>query len=184
MEIRTNGGDDFRQLAGKFKRAGANGAAIRKALTKRIQSLLKVITDEQKRDLLAMQVRGVGGRGGTRRAGFAAAQAARRKRPRKVSGGFGLRASTARAIKSKVNYTGFKIGARISVDPSALPPSQRRLPRHLDNPDGWRHPVWGNRDVWAQQFGSPYFSGPISRHRHQVRRDVRDAVNDVMRTLK
>lgn len=184
MEIQTNGGDDFRQLAARFRKAGQNGAAIRKELTKTIQARLKVIVNEQKREALNMSVKGTQGRGTARREAFTAARQARKKRPRKIAGGHGLRASTARGIKSKVAYTGFKIGARISVDPSAMPRSQRTLPRRLDNPRGWRHPVWGHRDRWVPQVGEPYFTRPIERHRDQVRRDVRDAVNEVMRKLK
>jgi hypothetical protein len=184
MDVRTSGADDFRRLAAKFRAAGKDGAAIRLKLTKTIQKRLERITSEQKAAALAMNVKGVKGAGTARRQSFHEAARLRGRNVRKRKGGYGLRASTAHAIKSKVNYTGRKLGARVYVDASGLPPSQRKLPRHLDNPRGWRHPVYGNRAKWVRQVGEPYFSKPIERHREQTRREVKSDVDEVMRTLK
>lgn len=179
MEIRSDGGHDFADLGRRFRAAGQNGAAMRRALTKAIQDQLKRITDEQKRAALSMQVKGTKGHGARRREQFHGAHSKRAAR-----GGHGLRSAVASSIKSKVAYSGRKLGARISVDVSKLPQSQRRLPRNLDSPRGWRHPVWGNRERWVGQHGEPYFTRPIQRHRDEVRRAVHDAVDDVMRELK
>jgi hypothetical protein len=186
--ITSNGGSDFRDLAAKFKAAGAHGAAVRKASTKAIQGHLKKITDEQKAEIMDWRPGGVSGRGEVRRRQFTEAQAARqfarsgrRRRPR---ASHSLRSYIRGAIKSRVAYTGRRIGARIFVDPQALPPSQRQLPKHVDNPRGWRHPVWGHRDRWVRQAGTPYFSGPIERRRSQIERDVQAEVDKVMRTLQ
>lgn len=184
MDVRVSGADDFKRLAAKFKAAGKDGAAIRKKLTVTIQRRLARITDEQKAEALGMRVRGVKGGGTARRQAFHEAARLRGRRPRAPKGGHGLRAATARAIKSKVTYTGRKLGARLLVDPSAMPPSQRRLPKHLDNPRGWRHPVWGNRSRWVKQVGEPYFTRPIERHRELVRREIKADIDEVLRTLK
>lgn len=188
MDIRTNGGEDFAALGKKFRAAGANGAAVRKKLTATIQKRLKRITDEQARALDAMKVKSVGGRGTTRREQFLTAAASRKlnrtgRKTRAARGGHGLRATVKRGIKSKVAYIGRKLGARVTVETNHMPPSQRKLPRHLDNPRGWRHPVWGNRSIWVRQVGAPWFSGPIERHRVSIRREVQQDVNEVMRTL-
>lgn len=179
MDVHSNGGDDFAKLAGKFRAAGKNGAAVRKALTKTIQTALKKVVTEQQHAARAMKVRGTAGRGSARRAAFYAT-----KRKRSMRGGHGLRASTASAIKSRVSYTGRKMGARIWVDPSLFPQSQRKLPRYLNRSKGWRHPVYGNRKVWVAQVGEPYFDKPIERNRAALDKAVRAAVSDVMRTLK
>lgn len=184
MDVRTSGADDFKRLAAKFKAAGKDGAAIRKKLTATIQKRVSRIVEEQKSAALSMKVKGVKGSGTARRQGFHEAARLRGRNVRARKGGYGLRASVARSIKSKVNYTGRKLGARVLVDASAMPPSQRRLPKHLDNPRGWRHPVYGNRAKWVQQFGEPYFSRPISRHRDAVVREIKDDIDQVMRTLK
>lgn len=179
MEVKSNGGDDFTKLQKKFKAAGAHGAAVRKALTKTIQQELSVIVDEQRHAATSMTVKGVKGKGSERRDQF---YSGKRKRPRQMS--HGLRATVARAIKSKVAYSGYKLGARITVDQKTLPQSQRKLPRYLNNPRGWRHPVWAHRDRWVTQVGEPYFDKPIERHRDSVRKKVKAAVDETMRTLK
>lgn len=197
MDVRVSGADDFKRLAARFKAAGKDGAAVRKTLTKTIQKRLAVITAEQKAAALSMKMtvksstgnkrRRSTSTGGTkRRQAFHEAARLRGRRPRAPKGGHGLRAATARAIKSKVNYTGRKLGARLIVDPSAMPPSQRRLPRHLDNPRGWRHPTFNNRTSrgWVTQHGEPYFSTPIARHRDVVRREIKADIDEVLRTLK
>jgi len=180
MDITSNGGADFRALAGRFRKAGKDGAAVRKALTKVIQAELKTITDEQKHNYLAVASRGVAGKGSGRREGFY-----RVHHPRGRTKVHGLRSTSARAIKSKVNYTGRRIGARIYIDASVLPQSQRKLPKHI-NTGHWRHPVWGHRSNWVTQIATPpgAFDKPIIRRRDAVRRKVNAAVNEVLRTLK
>lgn len=175
MEIRSDGGSDFRLLAGRFKAAGTDGAAIRKALTKTIQVELKKLIADQKREALAMKVKGTRGRGSARRA---LSDKSKRGRPH------GLRATVARSIKSRVSYTGRKIGARVYVDKGQFPNSQRKLPRSLNRPTGWKHPTWGHRDRMVQQIGEPFFDRPIKRHRDEIRKAVDAAVTEVLRTLK
>lgn len=179
MEVRSNGGDDFARLAGKFRAAGKDGAAIRKKLTGTIRKRLQRIVDEQKREALGMHVKGTRGRGAARREQFHGAHSKRARR-----GGHGLRAAVARGIRSKVSYSGRKLGARISVSTTTLPQSQRTLPRHLNAARGWRHPVWAHRDRWVRQVGEPYFDNPIRRHRASVAREVKADVDEVMRTLQ
>lgn len=178
MEIKSNGGADFAALGRRFRAAGKGGAAIRKTLTARIQAELKKITAEQKAMAAGMKVKGAGGGGTSRREMYAASKSSRRRRD-----GYGLRAATARTIKSRVAYSGRKLGAAIYTDVSGLPQSQRRLPRYLNAKKGWRHPVWGNRQIWVRQVGEPYFDTPIDRHRTRVRKAVEQAVTEVMREL-
>lgn len=188
MQISSNGGADFRALAAKFRNAGARGAAIRKATTAAIQKSLALITDDQKTEIMAWETGGSAGRGTARRQAFTEARARRRfertGRTSRARKEHSLRSYIRAAIKSRVAYTGRRIGAKVFVDASALPPSQRTLPQHVDSKRGWRHPVWGNRRKWVRQQGIPYFSRPIERHREQVRREVQAAVDHVMRTLQ
>lgn len=188
MNITSNGGADFASLAGRFRAAGAHGAAVRKASTKTIKSILSRITDEQKAEIMAWQTGGVSGRGGVRRQRFTEAKAKRVKatkgRTQRARATHSLRSYIRGAIKTRITYAGRKLGARILVDPAALPPSQRQLPKHVDNPRGWRHPVWSNRSRWVRQTGTPYFSRPIERRREQVAREVQAEVDKVMRALQ
>jgi hypothetical protein len=188
VEIKSNGGADFKALGARFRAAGKNGAAIRKATTKKIQTTLARITDEQKSEIMAWKPQGSSGRGEARRAAFVEAKAKRRLavkgRKTRARSSHSLRSYIKGGIKSRVSYSGYRLGATIFVDPSALPPSQRALPKYIDRERGWRHPTWGHRDRWVQQTGTPYFSKPIERHRVSVRRDVHAAVDEVMRTLQ
>lgn len=179
MEVTSNGGADFRELGRRFRAAGEGGAAMRKALTKRVKGILDVIVSEQKRRVTSMKVKGTGGRGSRRRAQFHAARSKRKSRH-----GHGLRTTIASGITSKVSYSGYKIGARISVQGNKLPQSQRTLPRRLNSKKGWRHPLFGNRQHWYTQHGEPYFDEPIERHKKDVRREVNAAAAEVMNTLK
>ena len=203
MDITFSDRGQFSQLAGKFRRACKGGAAIRKELTAAIQSELKSVVSDIQRDARGMNVRGqrTGSRtrvsrgfGSRARAQFDAAAEMRRAskaavrgrtvRARRSSLGTGLRERVARSVKSKVQYTGFRLGAKVYVEVSNFPHSQRKLPRHLNRPGGWRHPVFGNRSVWAAEFGEPYFDRPIRRHEARVRRNVKLAVDRVIRILR
>lgn len=176
MLIRAVGQGDFAALGKKFRAAGKAGALVRRETTKAVQAELDVIVREQKHEAQTMHVKGTGGRGAARRAAF---HGAHRKRARR--GGHGLRSYVASAIKAKVSYSGYKLGARITVDPAALPQSQRKLPRALNSPRGWRHPTWGHRDRWVSQTGEPYFDRPIERHATRVRVRVGKVIDEALR---
>jgi hypothetical protein len=68
---------------------------------------------------------------------------------------------------------------RIVVASSRLPADQQSLPRHLDSPKGWRHPVFGNKNNWVHQQGKPYFATTIKRHAPAFRRAVISAMETI-----
>jgi hypothetical protein len=179
MEITSSGAGEFRKLAGKFKAAGKDGAAIRKGLTKRIQVELKVTVADIKHEVAGITVKGLSGHSTLVRERHYGAHHKRAARA-----GHSLRQSVARTIKSRVSYTGRKIGARIYVDASTMPNSQRKLPAYLNSAKGWRHPVWGHRDRWVRQVGEPYFDRIIARRAKSMRTAVDEAVRDVMKELQ
>lgn len=194
MDIRFDDRGQFAQLAKKFRAAGKDGAAIRKALTATIQAELKKVVDDVQSNVRGLEVRGSRGRGSKARAGFDAAREmvrtskaaskGRTTRGRRSALDTGLRERVAHSTKSKVSYTGFRMGARVYIDVSTFPQSQRKLPRYLNRASGWRHPVWGHRDRWVAQYGGPYFDRAIAKHHDAVRRRVAAAVNDTLRTLQ
>jgi hypothetical protein len=68
----------------------------------------------------------------------------------------GLRGRLAAGVRPEVTPSGIRIVATAE-------PGERALPRGMDNgPRGWRHPVYGNRDVWVQQRGGSWFREPIA----------------------
>lgn len=91
----------------------------------------------------------------------------------------GLREMIARRVRVKVRLTGRSPGVRITVGKV----DGTNLPR-LINRGSWRHPVFGNRDVWVTQTGSRgWFSRTIVLGARRVGRDVRAAMARVSRRI-
>jgi hypothetical protein len=96
-----------------------------------------------------------------------------------------LRATIAAAIKISVRTTG-RPGARIWVDRSLLPADLQKMPRALNDPRGRiRHPVFGNRRRWANQWVTPplWWAATVNRHRDRMRNEVQQITDDVRRDL-
>jgi hypothetical protein len=105
-----------------------------------------------------------------RKVGNEAAQAARddvMKPPESSGNGphTGLRAGIARGIRTTVLAGGANAGVVIR--------SRGHLAVKYNDPRGWRHPVFGNRNNWVTQVGRPdYFEGPIRRNEPRYRAEI------------
>jgi len=81
----------------------------------------------------------------------------------------GLRGSMAKATRLEVKTSGKAAGVAIRVDGRKMPAHMKSLPAMVEGKKRWRHPVFGNRNVWVQQPSHPYFynvvrvAGPASR---------------------
>lgn len=95
-------------------------------------------------------------------------KARQRSVQRRVEKAGSLREQIAAAAGSSVSASDKKVALAFRVRAGNLPPSQRKLPRRWDKPGGWRHPVFGNRNVWVQQVGHPYFRTTVTKNRDQV----------------
>lgn len=95
----------------------------------------------------------------------------------------GLRMRTARAVRTKVTVKGI----RVIVDAKKLGPFGNRLPRYLDasipSMRRWRHPVFGNREVWVEQQGAAWFFVTMQRRAPSFQRAVIDAMKETEREL-
>ncbi len=90
----------------------------------------------------------------------------------------GLRGRLAAGVRVQPYQNGIRIVA------TALDPTEAALPRGMDNgPQGWRHPVYGNRDVWVRQRGGSWFREPISTHREEVSSDLEAVVEDMAENI-
>ncbi|MFI6249050.1 hypothetical protein [Streptomyces sp. NPDC051016] len=78
----------------------------------------------------------------------------------------GLRGRLSKATRIETRTVGKDAGVAIRVDGRRMPDGEKRLPslmegagvrrgRRVDT--RWRHPVFGNREVWVQQDSHPYF---------------------------
>ena len=81
----------------------------------------------------------------------------------------GLRGALSKATKLEVKTTGKQAGVAIRVDGRKMPSHMKSLPSMVEGKKRWRHPVFGNRNVWVNQPKHPYFynvvriAGPASR---------------------
>lgn len=76
----------------------------------------------------------------------------------------GLRATVAKQTKISVTTTGKRAGVRIRALKTGMPRGFRNAPKRLNAKGGWRHPVYGNREVWKTQMGQPgWFDDTIPR---------------------
>ena len=98
----------------------------------------------------------------------------------KGASGFGLRATVAAGLQTKITNSGPRQGVRIRVDTTRLGHGGGSLPALLDGQRPWRHPVFGHRDVWVQQTPSPtgWFTRPTRAATPTVRAAVLKAMND------
>lgn len=72
--------------------------------------------------------------------------------------GDGLRGRMARAVKLEVRTVGRDAGVRIRVDGRKMPTHEKALQSYMEGlKKPWRHPVYGNREVWVKQDPKPYF---------------------------
>jgi len=79
-----------------------------------------------------------------------------------------------RAVRMSVSFASKTGGIRIYVDQKAAPGA--RALENLGREGTFRHPVFGNRDVWVAQPAHPFFFRVVQRERPRVRKLVEDAV--------
>jgi len=91
-----------------------------------------------------------------------------------------LRGRLSKAVKLEVKTTGRQAGVRIRVDGRKMPDKQKALQSYMEGTKPrWRHPVYGNREVWVQQQPHPYFFKTVRPLGLRSRRNVARAVDRV-----
>jgi hypothetical protein len=58
------------------------------------------------------------------------------------------------------------------------------LPRRLDEPGTFRHPIMGNREAWVAQTGDPYFWRPIRDNLDTFRARIDEALDETRQMLE
>lgn len=187
LSISATGAVEWRRLSKNLRQAPRE---MRAELRQKIQQAGRPILDDVKAAARSIPVTSSRGGGGLRRAqfhAFTAEQSARRtgrdigaaiarglRKPRS------LRANIASAAKLQIRAQGI----RYIIDSSGLPESQRTLPRHLDSPKGWRHPVFGDRTNWVHQQGKPYFGATISKRSNDFRQAIFAAMEETANKIQ
>lgn len=95
-----------------------------------------------------------------------------------------LRATVAEAVRLSVR-TSANPGARVWVDRSALPSDLKNMPWVMSSPNGRiRHPVFGNKKRWANQWTTPMWWDKVVRgHEPRMKSEVARVLDDVRRQL-
>lgn len=149
VALRFVGAEDFKKLGAVMKTADADlRKEMKKAMATRVS---KPILARMREEAMAMQVHGVGDRGGS----------VGPKMPGKGRGG--MRRAIAMSVRSVVADTGNNPGVRVETVPKRMGRGKNSelLPQYADEVGSWRHPVMGNRNAWATTVTSTgWFSRP------------------------
>jgi hypothetical protein len=91
------------------------------------------------------------------------------------AGSTGLRRRVARGVGVRAGV-GKNPSMRITTSMSQ--PNETIIPRGLDTPRGWRHPVFGNRDVWVTQraIQPGWFTETFSDGHDEIENALTDAL--------
>lgn len=187
--LSAQGATELHKLGKRLKEAGRDD--LRRKMRKHIRQAGKPVVADMKRAVLGVNVtrslddysrRWEGGTGGrfVLREDLSGPREGRFGRRTT-----GLRARTANALR--VSQT--RKGIRILVSAQRFGDYGLTLPRYLDTEAGprwkrWRHPVFGDREVWVEQRGEPWFFVTFNRHRTKFINAVDDAIKEMLRELE
>lgn len=156
VDIDIQGGPEFRRAANAMRKVG--------------RDLVQELEDTLTRDAYAMRE---SARQGIMRV------------PSSGRYGTNIRARTQQALKVEHDQATGLFGklarARIVLDDSMLPPEHSKVPMLLDRRGGWRHPVYGNRDVWVNQRGRQWFRLRMMRFRRIIQADLKHTMDEAVK---
>lgn len=96
----------------------------------------------------------------------------------------GLRGRMSKAVKLEVKLTGKQAGVRIRVDGRKMPTREKALQSYMEGlKKPWRHPVFGNREVWVKQEPHPYFYKTVRPIGLRSRVNVNKAIDRVAKKI-
>lgn len=169
FEIRPT--DDLRQVVKELKEV-ADGKELKRELTAGIRASLRPIVAKA-------------------RAAYRAIPEGPSKPSKSRAEKGDLTELLAKAVRLQVLTSGRRAGARIMVDARKMPDGMRSLPGLAEGEGGvdrragrWRHPVFGNREVWVQQPSFPTFYRTVEPYRDEVQHAIDQVLNDVKRKLE
>lgn len=168
-QFRIEGAAALESLARDLKSV-ADAKELRKDLSRRLTNAVKPIVPDIRTAVKSIPSKGATGSGHSARSAMF-----------KRGGSGSLRDHIARAVQAKTSVSGQNVGVRIRIDASKMPDDQRGLPKLMEGPGKWRHPVYGNHDTWVTQKSHPYFFRSIQPHLSRVETEVVEVMTDVSR---
>lgn len=183
MEVRVKGQERFRSAARQIREAGRTD--LRREMVKGMRSAGREILDDQRAEVRRLPISGQPFyRSGFRRQvdedGSVRQVPVRR---RSNSRSTGLRTRVARSLALEIKTAG-QPRVRFVAKPEKMPTDERNMPRNLDSPKGWRHPVYGNREMWVAQMGGSWFWPPIKRGLRTFRRRLDEAITATVEKIE
>lgn len=95
-----------------------------------------------------------------------------------------LRSAIAKKIRPEVKLGGRWTGARVKAFKTKNVRGFPNAPKRTNSARGWRHPVFGNTDVWVQQRGKVEWFDKGFRGREGIyKQAVHDAMEDMARRI-
>lgn len=94
----------------------------------------------------------------------------------------GLREAVASQISAQARMSGKSAGVAVKVGTRKDPRGFRFAGRRLNNPRGWRHPVFGT-GTWVVQRGQRWFEPAVLAHREEYRAAVRAAMEEMAQRI-
>lgn len=168
QSVRILGTGQLLELSRKLKAAG--GSRLKANFARRIRHAAEPLKNDMQQTIRSLPIRAdprkPGKRGGK----------SPTTRP--------LRATVAEAVRISVR-TGGNPGARIWVDRGRLPRDLRDMPSAMNTSDGRiRHPVFGNRKRWVNQWTTPlWWEKTVRTHTPRMQREVARVLDDVKNDL-
>lgn len=95
----------------------------------------------------------------------------------------GLRGRLSKATRVEVRTVGRDAGVAIRVDGRKMPSKMKALPKGMEGTKRWRHPVFGNREVWVTQRPHPYFFKVVRPAGAAGRRAASRVVDSITRDI-
>jgi hypothetical protein len=156
------------ELSRKLKAAG--GPRLKANMQRRIRHAAEPLKDDLQRTIRTLPIRSEGRKAGKR------GGPSPTTRP--------LRATVAGAVRISVRTSG-NPGARVWVDKGRLPPDLRNMASTMNSANGRiRHPVFGNKKRWANQWTTPmWWEKTVRSHHDRMRREVARILDDVKNDL-
>lgn len=155
FEVKTGG--DLARISKELRKVG-DGREIRKRLTREIRREAKPLVPIVRNAILSL--------------------------PTKGKDSSGLRKRMARAVTLRVRTSGRSAGVTLRVDGRKMPEGEGSLPAYMEGTKKrWKHPVYGDKDVWVSQQPHPYFYKIVRPYGSRARRAVLRVVASIGRDI-
>lgn len=166
VTITVTSTDQLGKIAEQLRGGGHD--ELGKTLLRAVREAGKAAAEDAKSALMKVQVTGV--KTAKKRAGRVRALSKREH---------ALRATLATAVGTR----DIGRGVAIEVASNRLPKNLWNMPQHLESTKGWRHPVFGNRNVWSASKAGPWFYPTIRSKEPGIRDRVSTGIDEALQKI-